>query len=85
MGPVLEDWNVERSPWLEEIRREGELRARRTAVTIVLEVRFPGAVPPDVIEAIGRETNLHLLRQCLPLAAVKSLEEVRAFLQQVAK
>ena len=89
-GPVLEGWNVERSAWLEEIRTEGRtegaVRTARADVVDVLEVRFPGAVPPDVIEAIGRETKLPLLRQSHRLAVtVKSPEEVRIFLQQADK
>jgi hypothetical protein len=85
-GPVLEGWNVERSPWLEQIRTEGDLRAMRAAVQDVLEVRFPGAVPPEVTEAIRQEMKLPLLQQSHRLAVtVKSPEEVRAFLQQNGK
>ncbi len=89
-GPVLEGWNVERSPWLEEIRTEGrtegDLRTMRAAVQNVLEVRFPGAVPPEAIEAIRRETKLPLLEQSHRLAiTVKSPDEVRAFLQQAGE
>jgi hypothetical protein len=51
-----------------------------------LEARFPGAVTPETIEAIQRETNLPLLRESHRLAiTVKSPDEVRAFLQQPGK
>ncbi len=85
-GPVLEGWNVEASPWLEEVRTEGRVQMARAAVQDVLEVRFPGAVPPAVIEAIRQETKLPLLQQSHRLAVtVKSPDEVRAFLQQAGK
>ncbi len=84
-GPVLEGWNVEQSPWLEEIRTEGRVQMARADVEDVLEARFPGAVPPEVIEAIRRETKLPLLKQSLRLAVVKSPEEIRAFLQQASE
>jgi hypothetical protein len=75
-GPVLEGWNVERSPWLEQIRTEGRVEMARAAVVDVLEARFPGAVPPEALEAIRRETKLPLLQQSISLAAVKSPDEV---------
>jgi hypothetical protein len=85
-GPVLEGLSVERSPWLEEIRTEGRLQMVRADVEAVLEVRFPGAVPAEVSEAIRRETKLPLLQQSHRLAVtVKSPEEVRAFLEQAGK
>jgi hypothetical protein len=85
-GPVLENWNMDRSPWLEQIRTEGDLRAMRAAVQDVLEVRFPGAVPTEAIEAIQRETKLPLLKQSHRLAiTVKSPDEIRAFLEQGGK
>jgi hypothetical protein len=85
-GPVLEGWNVERSPWLEQFRTEGELRATRAGVVEVLEVRFPGAVSPEAIAAIQRETKLPLLQQSHRLAiTVKSPDEIRTFLEQAGK
>ncbi len=71
--------------WLEEFRLEGALLGARENVVTVLEVRFPGSVSPEVIEAIRRETKLPLLKQSLRLAAVKSPDEVRAFLQQAGE
>ena len=62
---------------------EGDLRAMRAAVQDVLEVRFPGAVPREVTEAIRQETKLPLLQHGLRVAVtVKSPDEVRTFLQQ---
>jgi hypothetical protein len=85
-GPILEDWNVERSPWLEQIRLEGEARYARKAAVEVLEARFPGAVPPEAINAVQQETKLPLLQQSHRLAlTAKSPDEVRAFLQQAGK
>jgi hypothetical protein len=81
----LEGLKVERSPWLEEIRLEGEIRNARASVVRVLEARFPGAVPADVTEVIRQQTKLPLLEQSLSLAVVKSPEEVRTFLQQAGK
>ncbi len=82
-GPVLEGWNVERSPWLEEIRMEAVVRHARADVEAVLDVRFPGAVPSEVTEAIRRETKLPLLQQGLRLAVTAgSPDELRTFLQQ---
>ncbi len=85
-APVLEGWNVERSPWLDEIRMEGALRTARADVEEVLDARFPGAVPSELIEAIRQETKLPLLKQILRRAATtKSPDEVRAILQQDTK
>jgi hypothetical protein len=44
-----------------------------------------GAVPAETIEAIRQQTKLPVLRQSLRLAAVKSPDEVRVFLEQAGK
>jgi hypothetical protein len=85
-GPVLEKFDMEPSPWIEAFRNEGDLRTARAAVLDVLEIRFPGAVPAEVTEAIRQQTKVPLLRQSYQLAVtVKSPEEVRTFLQQAGK
>ncbi len=65
---------------------EGALRSAREDVEQVLELRFPGAVPAEVIEAIRQETELPLVKQIHGFAVTaKSPDEFRAFLQQVSK
>jgi hypothetical protein len=56
-NPLLEGWNMERSLFLEEIERRGQLRATRTHMILVLRTRLKKEVPADLVEAIHRQTD----------------------------
>jgi hypothetical protein len=82
----MENMNREPVSWLEQFRLEGALRGSRENVAAVLDVRFPGAVSTELIEAIHRQTDIPLLMESLDLAATtQSPDEVLAFLQQAGK
>jgi hypothetical protein len=57
----LEGWNVQTSPFLEEIRDQGCLESCRDVLLGLLEDRF-GPVPEEVVQRIKAATDLAKLK-----------------------
>jgi hypothetical protein len=81
----MEGWNVEQSPFLQEIRAEGQARGQilsaRTSVLIVLEEVVGHKMPFDVSEYIHQQSDLTTLRRWLrEVIRTTSLTEVRTVL-----
>jgi hypothetical protein len=80
-GHVLEGWNVERSPFLEEIERRGQMRTSRTYVQLVLRTRLGHDLPGELIAAIEQQTDPATLDHWFKRAlTITSLDEARAAL-----
>lgn len=58
---ALKEWNVKRSPVVEEWRTEGRIETQAASVVTALEVRF-GNVPADLVVAIGQVLDLDRLK-----------------------
>jgi hypothetical protein len=73
----LEGWNVERSRVADEWRGE----ARRRDLLRVLEVRFPGGLPADLVASVSAQSDLDMLTRWFDQAlTATTLEEVRTAL-----
>jgi hypothetical protein len=78
---VLEDWNVERSPFLEEIENRGQLRTARTYVELVLRTRLRQGLPGDLLEIIQQQMDQATLDRWLTEAAtIDTLQQARDLL-----
>jgi hypothetical protein len=76
-----EGWNVERSAYLEEIGRRGQLQLSRTHVLLVLRTRLGGDLPAELIAAIEQQTDLNKLDDWFKRSlTVSSVDEARAAL-----
>jgi len=66
--------------WTAAARREEEIKSARTWLLELLELRFPGAVPTEVREVIGKQDSLEMLHDWFK-AAVKaiSIDSFRAY------
>jgi hypothetical protein len=81
--PVLEGWNVERSVFVEEMERRGELRNARTFVELVLRTRLRQHLPPDLLEVIQRQMDQDTLHRWLTEAStIDTLEQARDLLSR---
>jgi hypothetical protein len=79
--PVLEGWNVERSPVVLEWEMKGELRASRQKLLRVFQVRLGQEVPPDVQQAVQEQQDLAVLAAWFDQAlTVPDMEQARRFL-----
>jgi hypothetical protein len=61
-------------PFWDEVRQEERIKLTRKHVRGVLEARFPGRVPPGVIERINAETDFDTLERWHVLASTATLE-----------
>src|SRR5205085_1340191 len=78
---VLEGWAVERSQFLEEIERRGELRSARSYPLLLLRTRLRQEVPADLVQAIQQQTDSATLDRWFNEAmTLTSLDEARAAL-----
>ncbi len=69
--------------WMQQVGNERELRALRGALLTFLEGRFPGAVPPEVIETINSQPGATLLTEWITQAArVPTIEAFRTYLRR---
>ena len=69
--------------WIEKATREKELQTRREDLIRVLERRFPGSVPPEVVETINAQPSVPMLRQWLDEAVTAStIDDFRAVLRR---
>jgi len=63
----------------EQARREGSLLTRREDVLEVVQARFPGAIPAEIVDLIRRQDSDALLRDWLQAAGTApSAEEFLA-------
>jgi hypothetical protein len=74
-SPILNEW-------IEQASAERELRTLRKAVVDVLNRRFPGQVPADLVDTIKSQPSSDLLSEWLIEAAALSLDEFRAYLRR---
>ena len=62
---ALEAWNMKESrvvlEWTQEAEREGELKAKRTALLQVMDVRFPGSLSEEERNLIATQDSLEML------------------------
>jgi hypothetical protein len=88
LAPGLEDWNVERSPFLLSIEKRGEKRGRdemrnmlREKLVHLVGSHFPGGIPDEVVKAVNAQTDAGTLADWLaqvPLA--RTHDDIRATL-----
>jgi hypothetical protein len=79
----LEDWDVEKSKFLEEEREEARMEVMRKSVRSALEYRFGTAVPDDVTSAIATLTDAEELDRWFRAAVTAdSLDAFREAVQQ---
>lgn len=75
---ALKEWNVEKSPYLEEIRAGERLRSRQTTLQRTLELRFRTPVPADVVAAVRAAPDAAQLDRWLETAfTVDSIDDFR--------
>jgi hypothetical protein len=75
---TLKEWNMTRSPVVDEWRAEGRVQAQTAAVLSVLEAKFQ-SVPADLAAKIQETTDEVKLKAWLPLAVLtSSVEKFRA-------
>jgi hypothetical protein len=83
----LEGWDMTESMlvnrWTEEARREARLLTRREDVLEVVQTRFPGAIPAEIVDLIRRQESEELLKEWFQ-AALKapSAEEFLAVVRR---
>jgi hypothetical protein len=80
-NPVLEGWNVERSPVIMEWEQMGEKKASRQRLLRLLQLRLGQEMPPDVQLVIQQQQDLATLSTWFDQAVtVAGLDQVRHFL-----
>jgi hypothetical protein len=62
-NPVLEGWNVERSPVIMEWEERGRLKDKRESLLRLLEIRFNQSIPADVLQAVQQQIDRAILSQ----------------------
>jgi hypothetical protein len=72
--------------WTAAARHEGKIDACRWDLLELLEMRFPGAVPTEVREVIGKQDSLEMLHDWFK-AAYKaiSIDSFRAYVLRQGK
>jgi len=66
--------------WTAAARREVEINTRREDLLALLEGRFPGAVPTEVREVIGKQDSPQMLLDWFNAAIkVDSIDSFRAY------
>ena len=79
----LEGWNVRESMVVNEWIAEGEAKGRRAALLQVLQARFRGKIPSDLMTTIEGASDADELSRWMPLAVTAdSLDAFRAAIQQ---
>ena len=83
----MEGWTLTESPivkeWVELAANERELQVLRRSSLDVLNGRFPGQVPAEVVQLINDQPSRQLLHDWLVKAALlPSIEEVAAYLRR---
>lgn len=68
---ALEDWDMELSPWLEEMARLQVVQNQRRNLLRVLEVRFDTPLPSAVVDAVNATEDLSELTQWFEEALVR--------------
>jgi hypothetical protein len=78
-GTGLEGWNVEISQVVEQWRAEGRVEALQAKLLRVLEVRFPAAVPAELVAAVNAQKDPATLDAWFDRALTAgTLDEVRS-------
>jgi hypothetical protein len=76
---LLKEWEMKKSPVVEEWRMEGELAASRAKLLRALELRFRVALPPELVAAIEASTDYdELSRWFDAVFATDTLDAFRA-------
>src|SRR5260370_11656160 len=77
---ALEGWNMRVSEQVLEWQAEARLETQARNLLRLLELRFPGVVPPELIEEVRATTNLAVLERWFEVAA--TAPSLDAFRQQ---
>ncbi|MBI1918326.1 MAG: hypothetical protein HYS12_26845 [Planctomycetes bacterium] len=83
----LEGWEMTESQvvngWIRQGEAKGELKTRRQDLLDLVEGRFPGAVPNEVVQLIQQQESLELLRDWFKAAVrASTFEEFMAVLKR---
>jgi hypothetical protein len=64
---ALEGWDMTESKvvnrWMDEARRDERLKASRQHLLELAQGRFPGAIPAEVVDLIGRQDSAEMLEE----------------------
>jgi hypothetical protein len=83
----LENWDMTDSQvvkgWIEKGEQTGFVRSKQEDILLTLDSRFPGALPPDIRDFIGRQESGPILREWMRASLqVSSMEDFIAVVKQ---
>ena len=81
-GRILEGWKMTESPIVNEWMEQSRLLEAREMLLLVLQSRFPNAVPEDVIELIKTQPSHAMLRDWGKQVGTLSLADFRAYVRR---